>query len=190
MRKPTFILLLFLSLSLGASAQSFTSIRVSLIGEQLSLPLSFSGPMAAGLEVSTDIRFREKEKSNRLINLSLTAFSREGVNNTFYLMGSYEHQAFLGESAALSFEGGLGYAHTFFAGTAYKLENGSYEETRTASKPGVAAKISTGIYLRRQKRIQPYASYSLMADYTLPALFPPVAPHSVLQAGVRFLINP
>ena len=105
-------------------------------------------------------------------------------------MGSYEHQAFLGESVALSFEGGLGYAHTFFAGTAYKLENGTYQETRTASKPGLAARVSTGIYLRRQKAIQPYVAYSLMADYTFPALFPPVSPHSVLQAGVRFLINP
>ncbi|MEM1352987.1 MAG: Rieske 2Fe-2S domain-containing protein, partial [Pseudomonadota bacterium] len=30
----------------------------------------------------------------------------------------------------------------------------------------VAAKLSAGVYLRRQKSIQPYASYSLMADYT------------------------
>ncbi|MEM9936677.1 MAG: hypothetical protein AAF824_23820 [Bacteroidota bacterium] len=190
MKKPLASMLLCLISIAGVFSQSLNTVRVGGVAETISLPFQFNDPLKGGLELSTDLWYREKEKSIRQINLSFMAFFREGVNNNYYLLGSYEHQFFLGHSLALSLEGGLGYVHTFFAGTAYRLENGTYASTRFASKPGVAARLGAGFYLRRQKAVQPYISYGWMLDYTFPPIFPPVTPHSILQIGLRVSIHP
>ncbi len=183
------VVVYLLSLTVFSTAQYKRQISVAVQSESTAFPLTRIAPIHPGVDVSMQLRKKEKWNGQLAYNVGIGWYYHRRISNAFYVKGEalYSHQLF--KQLSVDALASIAYMHTFYPAELYRLnkKTGEYEKIRQAGRPHVLGLIGIGFTYQNESRIEPFIRQEFGVETPF-ANGIPVMMHSFSKFGVNIKI--
>lgn len=162
-----------------------TDVSVAIADVKHGLPFYLLFPIHPGIELSTTVFKKEKEKSFHAFDATLGLYHHKYIANATYLNVKYNYQYRIKNIVGIDLHSGLGFQCNIYPGTGYEFNENSKEfESTVNTKGNLLVNAGFGLSYLKHEKIQPFFHYD-MNGYNLWAFTSYVNLTAILKAGVK-----
>lgn len=182
----------YILFSIPAKAQNkygFSDISIALTDVKHGLPFYKIAPLHPGIEVSTTLLKKEKEKSFHSFDATLGFYHHSLIASSTYSNVKYNYQRQIKNTIGIDLHSGLGYLHSIYPGEGYTFNDGTKEYESIVNHKGyLLINIGFGLAYIKHQRFQPFIHYDLNF-YNVWSYATFVNSTAILKAGVKINIQ-